>query len=599
MSWGNFAFFGFTQNSEESLKRKFSIRFAVVPRIIKFGRAGNFFFYANCGDVDETEQTIGFKLGFVRSPNKVPMSTRTLLDEGVMTPNGVDHSAIRGNSLLICFDKSDARFAAYKNLLSMGQIYYRTNGSEFIGATSLRCLVMMLESVELNPAMIPYHFLFRQVHGPMTYFKNIERLFPGQLMKWRDGNLNMTKVQDFRFPTNDLVKKHGYSGAVDYFFQELAAVTGAYIQDIEAAGLGFANMLSGGVDSSLLQLIISELRPSQTRSSYSFAPQQTPSYNFEIDYARHASEIFQTKHTFVKFNPEDYPALLIKAIETLAQPVLLEVEPAKMALAQYVAKHNSESRFLFTGQGADTIFGLELAAKLKTFEILQQIPGARFALRCGGWILKPFHKRHQIFLKVADILSGDLDLFVAPINTVAVYTNLAMARRAFGDEALREALAYRRSLEEQYLNSRYLNEKVHVIDLLSDTYEIEVQSNHLFMANHSEQIYPYMDDEIIQLSFAFPPHQRYIKNRQPKAVLKEILVQHNLSSIANKPKGGSIFNTDLYAWMKTGPLQELIHDITLPDFLSRADFEKLIHTPDRFLWALLTFDLFMKKVVNK
>jgi hypothetical protein len=62
MSWGNFAIFGFAHNSAESLKRKFSERLGVTPRTINFGRAGNCFFYANWGGVDETEQAMGFQL---------------------------------------------------------------------------------------------------------------------------------------------------------------------------------------------------------------------------------------------------------------------------------------------------------------------------------------------------------------------------------------------------------------------------------------------------------------------------------------------------------------------------------------------------------
>ena len=46
-------------------------------------------------------------------------------------------------------------------------------------------------------------------------------------------------------------------------------------------------------------------------------------------------------------------------------------------------------------------------------------------------------------------------------------------------------------------------------------------------------------------------------------------------------------------------LRDLVLDIDRPGFLSKADFEALLDRPDWFLWNLLTFDIFQKRVLNQ
>jgi len=593
---GAFTIFGFTQEPENLLKRRLSERLGIVPRMIDFGNAGHFFFYTSYGDVAETERAIVLKLGFVRSPTKSPLSAQQLLGQKIATPQRIAHDALRGNALIACFDKTEAKFVAFKNLLSLPQLYYWMSGDELIGSDNLRCLVDVLDRVELNEDMIPFHFMFRHVPGTLTYFQNVQRLFPGQLLKWKEGNLDIRCVQDLRFPDSKLEFERGDPHSVAALYQELKDVVGAYISDIEKSGHGLGNMLSGGVDSSILQQIINEQLSSTPARSCSFAPAKTPCFEFEIEYARQASEIFKTEHTFIEFTPEDYPDLVVRAVETLGQPVHTDVEPCKLALAEQV----DDLRFFFTALAADVLFGLEVAQKIEVLDFFRKVPGSRLALAGAGRLLKPFTGKSQTLLKGAVILShpNDPHLFVAPTNTISIYSNLDIARRSFGDETIRQVLEYRRNLETQYLNSANYTEKVHVVALLSYFYEIQAQSSQLFLAHNKEQIYPFMDDDIVRISFAFRPEIRYIKGSRTKPLLKDILEQHGLSTIACKPKGGSVFTDDLCAWMRSGPLHEMVRDIDLPGFLSRADFEQLVKEPDYFLWSLLTFDIFRKKILG-
>ena len=88
-----------------------------------------------------------------------------------------------------------------------------------------------------------------------------------------------------------------------------------------------------------------------------------------------------------------------------------------------------------------------------------------------------------------------------------------MLRRCFGDDALLKALRYRRELAARYLDSDHYLEKVHIVDLMTDTYELGVQRQQLFLARRREKIHPFFDDDILRAGFAIPArrpiHQRH------------------------------------------------------------------------------------------
>jgi hypothetical protein len=191
------------------------------------------------------------------------------------------------------------------------------------------------------------------------------------------------------------------------------------------------------------------------------------------------------------------------------------------------------------------------------------------------------------------------------LNLVEVNTNLELARRCFGNEALQRALAYRRDLERQYVGSKNLTEQVHLVALLSEGYETGIVGGQFFLANRKEQICPFLDEDVIRIAFAFEPRVRYLKtglgfitHRSTKPLLRQILAQKSYTPITGKRKGASVFDNDLMVMMKSGPLRDLVQAIERPGFLTKSDFRALLEKPDWFLWTLLTFDIFRTRVLK-
>ena len=71
-----------------------------------------------------------------------------------------------------------------------------------------------------------------------------------------------------------------------------------------------------------------------------------PSFAPEIGYAKAASRLFDTDHTFVNVSSKDYPDLLVAAIETLGQPPHHEQMPYTLPLARYISTQKDEVGYL-------------------------------------------------------------------------------------------------------------------------------------------------------------------------------------------------------------------------------------------------------------
>ncbi|MEM7348939.1 MAG: asparagine synthase-related protein, partial [Chloroflexota bacterium] len=440
---GNITLFGFTHNVEGFLKQRVEQRLGITPQTIDFGPAAHFFFYTSDGDVATSEEAMALRLGFIRSEEQTPRSAGQLLQQNQVTPEAISYDQLRGNGLVACFDKKSPQFSVYQTLIGFPTIFYSRIDEGIVCATGLRALLPLVDRVELNEEAVPTHFLFEMMPGTDTYFRDISRMYPGQLLQWRDGDLTVRRVKDLRPREGDPVY-HTREAAFDALQTRMDQTMAAYIAQLEAASAGIANLLSGGVDSSILQLFINRHLPeSKTPQSLTFAVNDAPSFEFEIGYARHASELFKTEHTFIDILPEDYPTYLTKTIEILGQPTLInEGQACYYGMMQQITQQRPDFGYFFNGQAADALHGASVVKKILLYDKSRKIPGARFGYQLLASLVGAIApKKSDGFQEIATLIAEDNNpnsLLTPPKNTDIA--NFDWPRRFFGDEAILKAL---------------------------------------------------------------------------------------------------------------------------------------------------------------
>jgi asparagine synthetase B (glutamine-hydrolysing) len=550
-------------------------------------------------DWAEDDCMIVVKLGFARIGDEFVAASK-LLHSGLVSPVEVDHERLRGNALVLCCDKRRPQFCAYKTLLSVQQFFYTERDDALIFANNLDAIAGIARDKQIDPRAIPLHFIFRSVPGNLTYFAGISRLRPGEVL-YRDGTNTRIVLRNTLRTLLEGAHNTQRAGpeTVNEVFSQLRSTMAGYLRATSDPEAHWTMLLSGGIDSSVLQMAINtQLPPEARRTSHAYAP-EVDRLAPEISYTKTASALLGTEHTFVSVPTADYPALLMAAIRILGQPPHHESTAYELPLFDYIAKHRPGTEYLFSGQGADALHGLAIAERIARALRYQHWPPALLYLL--GPALRPISRSRANDAWRASAILRHLqtrDSPQYPANSQAAYTDWRMACRNFGQAEVREALAYRRQQQVEYLGSSDVIEETQTVDLLSDAYDTAGIDHQLALAFGQQVVFPYLDDISILAAFTVDARDRYFSGGRTKPILKRILETGPASSIVGAPKLGGGFQAELYGWMHHGILRDLVLGMNRPSFMSREDFRRIVAAPGWYTWNLLTFDLFQRTVLT-
>jgi hypothetical protein len=610
---GLFSVFGITHRNRDWLTGFFSHRLGIAPTVISYSNNDTCFYYTNHGEIQETGGSVYLKLGFLRSSD----GTSLVIDENneqKLNPHDFKKGSVSGNGYLIRFHRLEPHFTIFVTFMATSQVYYALWEGGVFCSTDLRVLLRIRDEIKLNERAIPLHLMYRILPGPMTYFRDVFRIYPGEIITWRNCALEIRHLRDMYSPTEKPEYDHLNSTVYEEYFEKLSAIMNSYVREIQRRNGGIATELSGGVDSAMIQLLLQQqISQSGGPPTFSFR-WAAESFEFEARYAKLASELLGTKHTFLDMQNSNYPDLLVRAVEKQAQPtVFAENDPGHLALAEHITANHPELNYVFMGQGSEGLHGVDFALKVAGLDRYKNIPG-RYGLeelyrlfgttiyrkRLGGL---PDVLRYAFTPDTYKCLRPPTNL-LDPINKVAIpYTTFETLRHFLGDQAVVDALEYRCSLAENVLTSHTLLERVHDVQLIASDYDPATVFQTLFSAAKRELVPFYFDQEVIRLAKSVSPEVRYVQNAEAKPILKSILRQKSLDGIVHKKKGSSGFWKDFRSWMMTGFLREMVHSIERPGFISQEDFRRLVENRYPFgydlVWPLLTYDIFQKHIAEQ
>lgn len=599
---GRMTIFGIMPQKAEDVAHRIQTRLGVVPQVFDLGRAGRLFFYTNQGELVQNSEMIALKIGHIRNLTYSPLSTEQLLTQKILSPERLDVDAFTGNALLLSLSLTKPAFLAYQTFMSLPTLFYTTNpdGSQ-IYATDFRTLLFFRDRIELDESIIPMFFLMRVVFGSHTYIRHVKRLFSGEILTWRGSQPQIRLVRPLSSHPSYHTIRRATPEATTHLYETMCAVLGAYLADFERQGLTAATLLSGGVDSSLIQIMLNQLTKRRPLSSFSYTV-EAKSFQAEVQYAKEASRNLNTHHTFFTVTKEMYLDKINRVIEVLARPQLyVETTPCNFALSEYLGAETGTPDIYIAGQAADALNGLSDTRKYAVYDSARRFHGARLVFKLAGFlagVIQP-EDRARMIQDIALMLPtpSPTAAIYHPYNLVALLSDLELTLRIFGEAAILAVLEERYNLARRYLSSTNLLENIHVIDLLTTGYEPATISWQFYAANQRQTVQFYLDEEIIRAFHAFVPQIRFLKGRTTKPLLKQILNQQGFTQLASKRKKATVFNKDLLAWFANGPLAERVQAIKRPDFLSQHEFNNLLAQPSLFLWNLLTWDIFTTQVL--
>jgi len=477
----------------------------------------------------------------------------------------------------------------YRNLVGSTLTYCTlTDEGFFWGNNFAQIARVRRKEKSLDETMLPVLFLGRYPTGNKTLVTEIFRLTPGELVVFDGESIHTDQVTTFR----DLDESRKTNEAES--LERVDAVTSEIMRDWESLYPNTANLLSGGIDSTFLQVHWNaawrETRPGnqgdQPLSAVVWLDH--PQTGADLQYTLSAAEATGTRNIAVE-QPLPTPEFLARILSrngefpNHVQSVYFDT------LAKGMREHGIDAGII--GEGADGLFGTGVQDAILAAKLWQKRLPLRLlrniAAFCGRKLGKDYTPD---LLETANVID-DVRHPLHPVNLAAVFTDGKTLDRCFDKAAIREAVDYKLGLLYQ------LNVPLDPLNLqlsLAGGYvwEAAVTASYwsqLFTENGLAMCSPFLDSRMIRAALNIELEARFVPGN-PKQVLKNALLRHVPPEVVNRPKLG--FGQPVFEWLSPGgPLHERAEAIRTFDWFSESTKRELLAQPNWCLWTMLCFDI--------
>jgi len=507
------------------------------------------------------------------------------LDESTSFEDAIERVRSRPGEYTIICVRADApkRVQAFRSLTSTYDLFYarRPQDGVIVVGDHFRDVLAELpvEHRTVHPSVAVDQLLFG-TRPTGSYVETVGRLGHGERLDWAvDGSPRTTLVEWLR--VDETADPATTQHRLDDYLE--STIGGAVVDG------GSATMLSGGVDSTLLHSYV------ETDATVS-AGFDSPEFDFEVEYAREASELLDSSHEHLTFPERDYRAHLEAAIDATGLPLLLP-----QAVLMHLTVAETPYRTYLNGGLADGVFGTGAAAVAYLARYLgplgQMTPGTNgesAALRRACRQLR----------RPATDLDG-----------AAMNFRIHADQQLVADCVGRDRVEARKRARLRYTGRRLAFDAGagygahmhlgHAIEYFHDV--ILTNWRHAAHAEGKAIVTPFGGRAVLEAALAVPPEHRYARFTRPprdhlthvvrhKYLLKDLLESKLPAYDGSKPKGHGLLPFGRY--LEDGPLADVFDRYPLPAFIPARSRETVRDGTGEVTWYAANFAIWRDRVLE-
>lgn len=414
---------------------------------------------------------------------------------------------------------------------------YLYEGDGFIAfASELRCFEPF--GLDWNAETLPAYFQFGHYPAPLTAYRNVSQLRPGEAVTLRHGK--MTGRRSWHQFT-DLAWGRDADVDLNRLDETLSdAVAIRTLSDVPAGAF-----LSGGIDSSL---VAAQLKASGHDSVPTFTVAFDSESHNEAPFAAAIAEYLGLEQIQITIDPESLPDLVTDFVDCYEQPYADSSGLPSMALCREVRKYVTVA---LTGDGGDEFFG-----GYQRYEWFQKALRAQYLpatiRRLLGAALPLFDRRRGLRLQKLLAASDAGGLYAELMRAWSLGSSSDILSDVSADDASSQQ-PYRDIFTKLKCDAvskaqcadaaLYLPGDLQVkMDRASMRYSLEVRS-------------PLLDYRVTEIGASLSTAAR--TRHGLKTPLKSLLARHIPERLFDRPKKG--FSVPMRQWI-AGPLRGLVHD---------------------------------------
>jgi len=507
---------------------------------------------------------------------------------------------LRGMFAFALYDERRRKLVLARDRLGKKPLHYALAGERLLFGSEIKSILTVAPELAAvnNQALLQYMY-FGYIPDPLTSFLPIQKLPPGHLLEFEDGEIQIRQCWDL--PQYSSHQPRSEEECFEELERRLAeAVRIRLISDVPLGAL-----LSGGTDSSMVVALMARA---------SSKPVKTFSIGFhhhdfnEAHYARIVAKHFGTEHHELVLEPN-----VLETVETLTSSLEEPFGDSSMLPTYYVScmarKHVTVA---LSGDGGDEIFaGYDRYGTHLRRRIFERIP--RWAWHCYRENVYPWLPQDMRGKKFSYNVS--LPWRERYVDAISFVPSFERDMPLLSDE-FREIL--RSVADPEQVLYRYF-EQARATDAISQmlcvdtkTYmlaDILTKVDRMSMATSLEVRVPILDNLFVEWATGLPPEWK-LRGREQKYILRKLAERVGVpGKVLYRPKQG--FALPLVHWMRH-ELKDLIMTVLLEQkTLQRGYFEpegvrQLLEEHFRGrrnhsgrIWRLLIFELWHRNFLER
>ncbi|MBN1546064.1 MAG: asparagine synthase (glutamine-hydrolyzing) [Syntrophaceae bacterium] len=507
------------------------------------------------------------------------------------------------------FDFKKNQLLLARDHLGCKALYYAKRNGLFLFASNLRGLLASNHiKAEVDPKAVNLYLANTCVPHPHTMFQGVFNVPPGHTIKFCEGDIEEHKYWDVDSISED------YSASPEEFQKQIRelVVDAIKIRILDDQRIG--GVLSGGVDSSTIVSVLTQ-NISEPIEVFSIRYEEV-----EYDDSPLQDIMLQQyplRNNAVVLKPEEVPDLLLKVLQNFDYPVN---NASAMGTYRCFELAGKKVQIVFDGEAADELFcgggGVVGEKFINRFsfipEILRRLVfgslGRSFYLDVPHPWAAYLRLIHRLGMPKHDRMLSWLPAFDRP------------SRR----KLLSPPYRYFVDTEDEYASGRHYLKESKLRDTVNlyqygacKTYlcnDLLYKNERMASAHGIINRTPFIDYRLAELAFRIPAKYKLPglteRNTQKKYIYRKALNGIIPDAILWREKARG-FSQPTSIWMRN-QLKDFVTDTLLSSrTLDRGVFvreylEKLLHQHltgqidhDRLLWAILTFELWMREHVDR
>ena len=242
---------------------------------------------------------------------------------------------LSGIFAIAIWDSKKNELVLIRDIVGVKPLYYYHNINEkkFYFSSLIKSILVSKKDNEVNNKALNYYLNFWHNDLSETTFKDIYKVQPGELIKFKENKLYKKKLLKFDFSRKILNPKN----EIKRIFEK------QLVSDVPVA-----ISLSGGVDSNL---IFSIMKESIEKKFKTYSVKFDDGKNIDANVAKHNSQMHNFENIQVNVSHNDFIDSIEKIVEIMEEPV-----GNQNSIANYILSQKIEEKVLFTGDGGDEIF---------------------------------------------------------------------------------------------------------------------------------------------------------------------------------------------------------------------------------------------------